>query len=54
MIKLIKWKLYPVYGYAVIGAEVTDGAIHHGQMILGNSADLTLAAWEWSAYGEKS
>lgn len=31
------WFSYPVYRNTDIGAEVTNSAVHHGQMILRNS-----------------
>lgn len=45
--------LYPEYGNAAKGAEITDGAVHHGQMELRHCHCFALGAGERSSWEER-
>lgn len=44
----------PECRHAVVGAEVSYGAVHHGQMILRNGGNFAQAARERSTYKNKN
>lgn len=45
--------LYPEDRHTGVGAEVTYGAVHHGQVILRNGGHFTQGTWEWSTCKKK-